>query len=121
MTDGCVALGRVLRELQGHWKFFPVQHMLLFLEVAKNDLQDQRLGVIEMSERLEMTQSSVSRGIRDMSGKNIPTGSNEPINLVTTRPDASNHRKRVPILTAKGRRVYQRLAELLDCNQYISV
>lgn len=96
-----------------------MQHMLLFLEVAKNDLGNQQLGVIEMGERLAMTQSSVSRGIRDMSAKNIPPGSDEPINLVLTQADPIDHRKRIPALTPKGRAVYARLVAMMSADQLV--
>ena len=35
-------LSACLSELRGIWKNFPVQHMLFFLEVARNDIEDRR-------------------------------------------------------------------------------
>ncbi len=105
---------RALQVLQSHWRNFPVQQMLLFMEIARNDLEGREWGVGEIGERLGMPQASVSRCITDLSGRTIPPGSTEPIDLVTTRPDAIDHRKRIPTLTDKGRRVYASLAEMLS-------
>lgn len=107
-------LVRALQELQSHWKNFPVQQMLLFLEIARNDFEGCEWGVVEIGERLGMPQASVSRGITDLSGRSIPPGSSEPIDLVTTRTDAIDHRKRIPILTDKGRKVYESLSNILS-------
>lgn len=114
MTKGCAGMVRALEELQGHWKFFPVQHMLLYFAIADNDLRRRGLGVMEIAERLDMPQASASRGITDMSARTIPPGSTGPIDLVMTHSDTRDHRKRIPILTSKGRDVYKRIAAHLS-------
>lgn len=104
---------RALEELQGHWRFFPVQHMLLFFEVAANDLEGRQFGVVEIGERLDMPQASVSRAITDLSARTIPPGGSEPVDLIMTKPDMKDHRKRIPALTAKGWQVYERVRQHL--------
>lgn len=111
---GTLQLALVLQEFRRHWRNFPVNHMLLFLEVARNDLEGHNWGVLEIGERLNMTQASVSRGIVDLSARTVPTGATEAIDLVTTEADASDHRKRVPVLTKKGRRVYDHLNRIME-------
>ena len=89
----------------------------LFLEVARNDLEKREWGVLEIGERLDITQATVSRGLVDLSARTIPTGSSEPIDLVTTEPDAFDHRKRIPVLTKKGRRVYDKIMRMMETSQ----
>jgi DNA-binding MarR family transcriptional regulator len=113
MSTEAEKLHLVLSELRSHWKNFPVGHMLLFLEVARNDLEEHRLGVLEIGERLGVPQANVSRWLNDLSDRTIPTGGNEPINLVATEPDKHDHRKRIPVLTRKGIRVYQKILRQL--------
>lgn len=103
-----------LAELRQHWRHFPVAHMMLFLEVARNDLEKHGWGVLEIGERLDITQATVSRGIVDLSARTVPSGGTEPIDLVTTEADAKDHRKRIPVLTAKGRRVYDKLMRIME-------
>lgn len=111
--DPMLPLVLILQELRRHWRHFPVSHMLLFLEVARNDLDGLEMGVIELGEGIGLTQASTSRHLADLSPRTIPSGSEAPVDLVTTRPDAIDYRKRVPCLTAKGRVVYQQIQRLL--------
>ncbi|WP_159953184.1 MarR family winged helix-turn-helix transcriptional regulator [Rhizobium sp. 18065] len=114
MSTPANSLFLVLAELRQHWRNFPVVHMLMFLEVAKNDLEQKKWGVLEIGERLDITQASVSRGLIDLSARTIPPGADEPIDLVTTEPDRFDHRKRIPVLTKKGRRVYDKIIRILE-------
>ncbi len=112
--SGTVQLALVLQEFRRHWRNFPVTHMLLFLEVARNDLEEKNWGVLDIGERLGLTQATVSRGIVDLSARTIPSGSTEAIDLVTTEADRVDHRKRIPVLTKKGRRVYDTLTRIME-------
>lgn len=111
--DPMLPLVLILQELRRHWRNFPVGHMLLFLEVARNDLNDLEMGVIELGEGIGLSQASTSRHLVDLSPRTIPSGGDAPVDLVTTRPDAVDYRKRVPCLTAKGRVVYQHIKSIL--------
>lgn len=73
--------------------------------------------VLDLGERLCLTQATVSRGITDLSARTIPPGSDEPIDLVSTRSDAFDHRKRIPVLTPKGHRVYDKITRILRSAQ----
>jgi len=117
MSAPANALHLVLTELRSHWRNFPVTHMLLFLEVARNDLEDRNLGILEIGESLDVPPATVSRGMVDLSPRTIPSGSSEAIDLVTTRPDKFDHRKRVPVLTKNGRRVYDKIIRILETAQ----
>ncbi|QIG74608.1 MarR family transcriptional regulator protein [Rhizobium phage RHph_I20] len=111
---GTLQLALVLQEFRRHWRNFPVNHMLLFLEVARNDLEGNNWGILEIGERLGLNQATVSRGIVDLSARTIPTGATEAIDLVTTEADAVDHRKRIPVLTKKGRRVHDHINRIME-------
>lgn len=104
----------ILKELRAIWKNFPVQHMLLFLEVAKNDLGKHEWGVMDIGDRLDINSATVSRGIIDLSSRTTPPGSDGPVDLVETMADKYDHRKRIPILTKKGHRVYASILKHLE-------
>ena len=114
MSSPSNTLFLILSELRQHWRNFPVTHMLLFLEVARNDIEKHNWGILEIGERLDITQATVSRGIVDLSARTIPTGASEAIDLVTTDPDAFDHRKRIPVLSKKGRRVYDKIMRMME-------
>lgn len=117
LSSSANSLFLVLSELRSHWRNFPVVHMQLFLEVARNDIEDREWGILEIGERLDITQATVSRGIVDLSARTIPTGAAEAIDLVTTEADRFDHRKRIPKLTKKGRRVYDKIVRILETAQ----
>jgi DNA-binding MarR family transcriptional regulator len=113
MSKGCFTMAKGLELFQSHWRFFPVQHMRFFFEVARNDLERQEWGVLEMAERLGVPQATASRHIQDLSKWNVPKG-HDPIDLVTTRTAPDNYRKRIPMLTDKGLHVFRRLDAILS-------
>lgn len=104
----------VLELFRKEWDGFPVKHMLIFLEVAKNDIEKREWGVVEIGERLGINQSTVSRSIIGMSPRAIPTEGAEPIDLLTTRADRIDYRKKIPCLTPKGKRLYEEIISLLE-------
>ncbi len=107
-------LALCLLEFRKTWKNFPVQHMLVFLEVARNDLEDRRWGVLDIAERLEIPQATASRIISDLGPRAIPTGSTEPVDLMETVASRSDHRKRIPVLTKRGRIFHEKLSRILE-------
>lgn len=117
MSSNSNSLFLILSELRTHWRNFPVTHMLLFLEVARNENEKRGWGVLEIGERLDITQATVSRGIVDLSARTVPTGASEAIDLVTTEADPHDHRKRIPVLTKKGRRVYDKIMRMMENSQ----
>ena len=104
----------VLQEFRTQWRNFPVTHMQVFLEVARNDLERHNWGVTEVGDRLDINQATASRIIVDLGDRSVPTGGNETLNLIKTIQDPLNSRKRIPVLTAKGKLVYEKIERLLN-------
>lgn len=113
MSKGCAKMVKGLEVFQSHWKFFTVQHMRFFFEVARNDLERQEWGVLEMGEFLGIPAATASRHIQDLSRWNVPKG-HDPLDLVTTRTAPDNYRKRIPMLTHKGLQVYRQIDAIMS-------
>lgn len=97
----------VLEEFRRLDPDMPIQYALSFLTIARNE----GISIRELAERLDVAQSSASRNVAALSEWHSFRKPGH--DLVTSREDPRERRRKIVTLTARGRELLDRLDALL--------
>jgi len=110
--DDTLRLMAIVDEVRKLWDGMPVSVVALFLAIAEADAAHERLGITEAGERCGMTLASASRNILLLAHKRADRG-HPPLEVVAIKPFPGDFRRKMVVLTPKGRLVFERLCKLV--------
>ena len=103
----------IIDELRKVWDGMPMSVASLFIAIAQSDNKGDPLTITEAGDQVGMKLASTSRNIKLLAHGMAERGTG-PIHLVEVKDHPRDYRRKVVVLTPKGRELFDRLCAVVD-------